>query len=221
MIKYYIQDNQQRFIRRDSDGSHGSYGLTANKSLAEEFKTEEKAFNVLNCCLNAGLRKNCKVVSIEHPDYEVTEVERLSPTTEDIDLNRFYEIKDDMSTVTEDMLTSLNVVNNFIANYSSLNKQLSDELSKLDRKENDIRHYIEFNFNRLSASKAYKVLKLQHSVLDERRKLKNELAIIHTIYSFLNGSLSMSSAISAINSTLNQNYNVRELQELFDGTLLN
>ncbi len=214
MIKYYIQDDNHMFITRSSDESRGTYGLTSNKSLAEEFKNEEKAFNVLNCCLSADLRKRCHIVSVECEDDNMGR--DLIASINDIDMEKFEERKSEMAEVTADMLSFLNAINDFIKNYDEINKRLSAELSTLDRKENDIRHYIEFNFSHLCAAKSYMVSKLQYNILAERRKIKNELQIIHAIHGFLNGSSDIHNTINIINSTLNPNYNVRELQDLFE-----
>lgn len=95
-----------------------------------------------------------------------------------------------------------------ISNQTCLNEQLS----KLDKIINDITHFIEFN--ELNASQGYKMYKILHDFLNQRREVKDLLTKIQTINSNFedNENYDISTEFKSNN---NRSYTPRVLDELF------
>lgn len=54
-----------------------------------------------------------------------------------------------------------------------IKKELSAQLSELDKELTDMDHFIEFN--KFSASEGYMILKMRKDILEERREVKTQI----------------------------------------------
>lgn len=93
-------------------------------------------------------------------------------------------------------------------------QHLNSELSIVDKKRTDIEHYIEFYS--LSASKGYKASKMLKECLEERRKIKNEMALIDNTLRMNIAVIGNGKGRNMLEKTKDKQYRPRVLEELFD-----
>lgn len=100
----------------------------------------------------------------------------------------------------------------FIQNLNYINKELYERLSILDKKVVDIEHAMEFQ--KLDAAGGYKLYKLMHDTLNERRVVKDNLKKIENLQrSQIADNIKI--ANKSIKKIENQKYSPRVLTELF------
>ncbi len=101
-------------------------------------------------------------------------------------------------------------------------KDLNNRLSIADQKRTDIEHFIENN--NLNAAQGYNIYKLLKEVLEERRKIKNQINELRIIYNFtINIQKKRKSLIQSVedkhnfhsSETESKKYKVRILTDLF------
>ena len=127
----------------------------------------------------------------------------------DIDFNNI-DISDICDRETKDILNEIDVISKKLILYSSC---LSDDLSMLDQKINDIYHFIEFS--NLNAVDGYKIYKKLQETLKQRRYTKNKLSDINNLISLINYS-KIKDIKEQIELNENKKYNPRILTELFE-----
>lgn len=92
--------------------------------------------------------------------------------------------------------------------------ELNQLLSEADKKKLDIEHYIEFYS--LSASQGYKAAKMLKDCLEERRRIKDEMALIEEALKKNIGFIRKGSFHEAVSKQANRKYRPRILEELFN-----
>ena len=91
-------------------------------------------------------------------------------------MQRNYRRDTNENMIPEDMLKYMLV---FFQDIDKIQKELSEQQSMWDIKQDEILHYIE-NHN-LDAVKSCKAIKLLKQVRKERREVKNEIDVIHSL----------------------------------------
>lgn len=94
-------------------------------------------------------------------------------------------------------------------------RELSCELSKVDKEISDIRHYIEFY--PLSASRGYKMAKMLKDCLIRRRAIKDETEMLNRISVMTVGHIGNGKGRNDLDKLGNKQYTPRVLTELFEG----
>lgn len=93
-------------------------------------------------------------------------------------------------------------------------RELSTELSKVDKEITDIRHYIEFY--PLSASKGYQMAKLMKDCLIKRREIKDEIELLERIQVMTVGHIGNGKGRDDLCKLTEKHYQPRVLKELFN-----
>lgn len=213
MLVYVITDGGKNFIRRDVTGRYVPIG---NRVLADEFEERHKAQRVLDCNLSPKLRKKYK---IKAENLDIKKQKTDEPKTSDKIIQDLDNIKKSVGQPVESKLDefakNLQSVQSFILDVEERKKELSDELSKIDKELNDVNHYIEMtNFdNEKDKCSAFDMLQ---NMMQSRRKIKNELRVLKQLGDCKVDSSMVGDILIAINELDNRKYIPRVLTELFE-----
>jgi len=111
--------------------------------------------------------------------------------------------------------TKIEDVLGFIREVDDRTDQLILERSHIDKKLTDLQHYIEFN--NLDAYRGYLAYKKMNGVLQERRKVKDELYVMQAIKKYVPDYTDFAGVLRAISDMDKRQYSPRVLSELFEG----
>jgi hypothetical protein len=105
-------------------------------------------------------------------------------------------------------------VNDVFISAAKRANEIAGEISKVDLKLEDLKHYKEFT--NLNASEHCKASSIEQELLRERRKLKNEQQIISVINECCGASHLIEKITKCIEKVQTQTYEPRILSELFE-----
>jgi len=187
----------------------GSYSMTTDRIRAHNFKTTEKANNVLNS-LPKLLKKYNWVVQLDSSIEKTNSVNLNNyninlPTNEKI-RNSIVDVNNiimNYNNTTEDII---NIIVSFITIFKEKQQEydaLRERLFLLEKELVDLNHLIEFN--NLSASQGYYTYKIQQEKLQQRRYIKNLKFTYEQLLSLLDENKMINSILS-IKGLENQKY---------------
>ena len=188
-MKYCVTDGTDYIVR----DSNNKYSLSNDIRKANTWEHIKKAENFL-----ISFPKNVKRNAA---DFYVKVVEQDEDVIDKIELN--FEIE--------------NFVDEIFEKTKLLKQRLSylkSELSRLDKERVDIEHAAEF-YN-LSASQGYNLYKRLHNNAIERRKVKDEIYKITTIFGSQINSTGAENIKKSFKGLEGRSYTPRVLSELFD-----
>lgn len=189
--------------------------ITTDINRAYRWAMKSKAENVLKCLPESITRKGEWLVrdtlsdSVpvsdgvldKVPDKFTADNNNASEDTSSETLS-ICSVIDSLLSVGSDMKT-------YVTSLQRRRSSLYERLSVKDKEKEDICHFIEFN--ELDACKGFKIYKMLHEKLNERRKIKNELQQIDVLLKFLTPELC--SAVDRLNC---KKYFPKALPELFE-----
>lgn len=176
----------EKYVKQNSNGT---YSITTDENKAGTWE-KEKAINFLKA-KPKSLQKECG-------ELRAVPVDRTNPNFE---LN--FELDD-----------FINDLFNKTCALQERKEYLLSELSRLDKERTDIEHAAEF-YN-LNASQGYKIYKMLHENGIERRKVKDEIYKISSIFGqniTVKGTESVKKSFQGLED---RKYEPRVLKELFD-----
>jgi hypothetical protein len=208
-LNYFLVDKSGQYYLRQND--NGDYVPVKNIMLANSWKQQSKAKNVLDSCLNKNLRGRYKVIGIEIEDEVLPE---LKPLRANESFSKSIAAEQIADGETDKWVTSLGDMKVFIADSEARRDELESSLSEVDKEITDIEHYIEFGkFNAYQGYLAFNMLKQR---LMKRRKIKDELIVLQQIGECKITTDKINSIQQAIHNLNNRKYTPRVLSELFE-----
>ena len=206
-----VDENKTVWVRQEKNGS---YSLTTDKNRALIFDSKLAADKVFKSNLSK-LIKN-KGVSVKSVDLQVIGVNNAQ---KQVSVGANNEFQHEISHFKDVPFGSSEYIIYVLSDaVSKLNKRydaLVDEMSKYDRQKTDVEHYIEFNIGKLNACDGYKAYKLLQNVLIERRKIKDELAIIQTVRDRIAFPEEIANIDEKVQELKDRRYEPREFTHLF------
>ena len=207
-MQYYLVDKSGQYYLRQND--NGDYVPVKNVMLADSWKQQSKAKNVLDSCLNKNLRSRYKVIGIEIKNEVLPE---LKPLRANESFSKSIAAEQIADGETEKWVGSLSSMKTFIADSEVRKDELTSALSDVDKEVSDILHYIELGtFNAYQGYLAFNMLRQR---LKKRRKIKDELFVLTQIGECKITSDKIESIQQAIHNQNNRKYKPRILSELF------
>lgn len=217
-IDYVITDGNGRWIHRDAVGR---YLPTTNIILAERFESRSKAQNILQSCINKNLRKGYRIEEIVENSATING-NRQSATNVSVQLEvrpKINEAKRISEKVIEESLidTWRNGISSILETIHSAEgrkEELVTFLSDIDKEISDIQHYIELS-EHLNAYQGWLAYCMLRQRLRQRRKIKDELAILTQLGESKVSVDEINKIMKSIEGLSTRHYEPRVLKELF------
>lgn len=114
----------------------------------------------------------------------------------------------------ETMIDELNEITGKIEYFANYSESINGQLTEIDKKKNDLDHYIEFN--KLNVVEGYYAYKMQRDVLIKRRQLKDERIILDEIKNKNIFACTKEDINKTVRKLESRKYTPRILNELFD-----
>lgn len=187
------------------------------KSNAMVFNSEAKAYKVLTKNVSRKDRGGCSII-------EDKGVKSLSFKKKTENFAVIYREESDLSSEVISAIEKKEILEHSLnetevslvvmrSKIEKRNKDLSSEISIMDKEVVDIIHFIEFN--EFSKDTGYEAYKLLHNKTNERRKLKDEKAELDLLIDILNGTKTPESYNKYLQKKQSPIYTPRALPELF------
>lgn len=204
---FMIADGKGLYIRKDINSK---YVPVRSISLGERWEERSKAQNVLCNCINKNIRSRFSLIELEEKDIPKKNI--IKPKN---DLSKKIANKDIKENKINVLMTEIEKLNKVACETENRRKELTVELSNIDKEISDINHYIEFgeNFNAYQGWLAFKMLKNRFI---QRREIKNELHILAALGDCKIDSNLLKSIKDSAKKVDEQKYNPRILKELFE-----
>ena len=220
MAVFVLFDGDESYITQDR-ATHKYVPIRSEKQ-ATRFPTFEKANNVLKSSIPKTIRSRYKITL-------VTETENLAhfaaQNNHELahDADNAYQVQLDICDMEikqapiDEMLDKFESINSLFMDMASLGEDIEkipQLLSDIDKKINDVEHYIEFggNFNAYQGWLCFKILQ---NLLRQRRQYKNYQEAYHRISESKLTIESIENLITSLKGLNNQTYHARALPELF------
>lgn len=207
-----VDDNKMVWVRQEKNGS---YSLTTDKNRALIFDSKIAADKVFKSNLSKLIKS--KGVAVKSVDLQVIGANNAQ---KQVPVGANNEIQHEISHFKDAPFGSSEYIIYVLSDaVSKLNKRydaLVDEMSKYDRQKTDVEHYIEFNIGKLNACDGYKAYKLLQNVLIERRKIKDELAILQTVRDRIAFPEEIANIDERVQELKERRYEPREFTHLFN-----
>lgn len=212
MNGYAIVDaNKTTWVCQDTSGS---YSLTTDKNKAMIFESQLAADKVFKSNLSKLIKS--KGVAVKAVALQIAGANN-APKNTSVGANN--EHQHEKAAVIDETFGSaeyiVSVLSDTVSKLNSRHAVLTSELSKYDRQCADVEHYIEFNAGKLNACDGYKAYKLLQDVLVKRRKIKDELKIIHVARDRIADPDTLASIDNEVQKVKTQRYLPREFAYLF------
>lgn len=207
-----VDDNKMVWVRQEKNGS---YSLTTDKNRALIFDSKIAADKVFKSNLSKLIKS--KGVAVKSVDLQVIGANNAQ---KQVPVGANNEFQHEISHFKDAPFGSSEYIIYVLSDaVSKLNKRydaLVDEMSKYDRQKTDVEHYIEFNIGKLNACDGYKAYKLLQNVLIERRKIKDELAILQTVRDRIAFPEEIANIDERVQELKERRYEPREFTYLFE-----
>jgi hypothetical protein len=217
---FVLFDGEESYITQDRL-SHKYVPIRSEKQ-ATRFATIEKANNVLKSSIPKTIRSRYKVTL-------VAETENIAPLVRQNDsessqhIDSAYQLQLEIRDMEiekapiDEMIDKFESINALFMDMASLGEDIEKVpqlLSYVDKKINDVEHYIEFgdNFNAYQGWLCFKILQ---NLLRQRRQYKNYQEACHRIRESKMTIESIENLITSLKGLNNQTYHARALPELF------
>ena len=188
MERYYISDGAGSYMKKCGD----YYEPTNDIGQAEKWVTQNKAENILKN-MNKNLRGRYKVESVP------IELEPLN-------------MSDTLKSI-EEIVAQVNLMR---ANINERFDIVNEEYSSIDKKISDINHYIELYGDSLNAYEGWICFNMLKDAYKERRKIKDELALLSEIHRDVVTNDTVRAARTLIKNLGTRRYKPRVLNYLFE-----
>lgn len=201
---YVLTDGTGSYIRHDK--LTGKYVPIRSFKQAQQWDSQQKAHSVLNNSVPKAIRNNYAVnlVDTEH----IVEKDDLSKQKEIC----FRSVEDGNI---DEWLNKINIVMDAISGSESRKNELLEKLSDIDKQIVDIEHYIEFG--KFNCYQGWMCFKMLQNTLQQRRKYKNEIAVLNLIKQCKFNKESLEALASTVADIQNKCYRPRAFPELFAG----
>lgn len=201
---FVITNGEGTYIRKDE--TTGKYVPIRSIKHAAQWDSIQKASSVLNNSISKNIRNGFAVqlIDTEHTVDKDNSGVRTSLCQRDIIDSEIQVWIDRISAITD-----------LIANSDARNQELNDKLSEIDKEIVDIEHYIEFG--KFNAYQGWQCFKMLQTALLQRRKYKNEMAVIEMISKCKIDEKSLQALSETVANIENKCYRPRALPELFRG----
>lgn len=115
----------------------------------------------------------------------------------------------------DDWLEKVNTIMNVLSGSDTRKDELVAKLSEIDKEIVDIQHYIEFG--KFNCYQGWMCFKMLQNTLQQRRKYKNEIAVLNLIKQCKFDKSSLEALSATIADIQNKCYRPRAFPELFSG----
>lgn len=201
---YVLTDGSGNYIRHDK--LTGKYVPIRSFKQAQQWDSQQKAHSVLNNSLNKSIRSNYAVQLIDTEN--IVEKDDMSKQREIC----FRALED--SNI-EEWLNKINIVMDALSGSDTRKNELLEKLSEIDKEIVDIEHYIEFG--KFNCYQGWMCFKMLQNTLQQRRKYKNEIAVLNLIKQCKFNKESLEALSSTVADIQNKCYRPRAFPELFTG----
>lgn len=201
---YVLTDGSGNYIRHDK--LTGKYVPIRSFKQTQQWDSQQKAHSVLNNSLNKSIRSNYAVQLIDTEN--IVEKDDMSKQREIC----FRALED--SNI-EEWLNKINIVMDALSGSDTRKNELLEKLSEIDKEIVDIEHYIEFG--KFNCYQGWMCFKMLQNTLQQRRKYKNEIAVLNLIKQCKFNKESLEALSSTVADIQNKCYRPRAFPELFTG----
>lgn len=201
---YVLTDGHGNYIRKDN--STERYVPVRSFKQAQQWDSQVKAHSVLNNSLKKSIRNNYAVQFFDTENIIVKD---------DIEKQKklcFSVIEDDNI---DDWLSKVNTIIDVLSGSDARKQELTVKLSEVDKEIVDIQHYIEFG--KFNCCQGWMCFKMLQNTLQQRRKYKNEIAVLNLIKQCKFDKSSLEDLSTTIADIRNKCYRPRAFPELFMG----
>jgi len=215
MSDYILADGRGNFIKHNEFTA--KFSTTCSVDLATTYPTYSRAKSILKNSLPNKMKHSFHVEELV--DSHVSDVRTGATAEANICLGAHIDTVKKLGaepvgeSYLDDISSTLKTFAEFVSQKRQIQKELTDELGKVDREIVDIEHYIEFN--NLNAYQGWLAFKLLQQRLRKRRVLKDNIQAIGYIeYGRINTG-ELNHAASCVDGLGSRQYTPRELKELF------
>lgn len=201
---YVLTDGQGNYIRKDN--LTGRYVPVRSFKQAQQWDSQVKAHSILNNSLAKSIRNNYAVQLIDTEN--IIEKDDMSKQKE-----LCFRAIDDGNI--DDWLEKVNTIMNILSGSNTRKDDLVAKLSEIDKEIVDIQHYIEFG--KFNCYQGWMCFKMLQNTLRQRRKYKNEIAVLNLIKQCKFDKSSLEALSTTIADIQNKCYRPRAFPELFRG----
>lgn len=202
---YVLTDGNGNYIQKDS--STGKYVMIRSFKQAQQWDSQIKAHSVLNNSLAKSIRNNFAVQLIDTEN--IIEKDDLSKQKE-----LCFRAIDDGNI--DSWLEKVNTIMDVLSGSDTRKEELVSKLSEVDKEIVDIQHYIEFG--KFNCYQGWMCFKMLQNTLQQRRKYKNEIAVLNLIKQCKFDRSSIEALSTTIADIQNKCYRPRAFPELFSGS---
>lgn len=199
---YVLTDGQGNYIRKDNQT--GKYVPVRSFKQAQRWDSQIKAHSILNNSLAKSIRNNYTI--------QLIGTENIIKK-DDISKQREFCLCTINDGNVDDWLEKVNTIMSILSGSDTRKDELTAKLSQIDKEIVDIQHYIEFG--KFNCYQGWICFKMLQDTLQQRRKYKNEIAILNSIKQCKFDESSLEALSAAIVNIQNKRYRPRALPELF------
>lgn len=209
---YVLTDGYDLYIRRDDYS--GKYVPVRSKQQAEVFTTAKKAKSILNNAVPKIIRKAYKIQYLETGEIIGNQVPQEHNNTEAQDKKHEVIIQTIEDDNIKDWISKISEIEMLMSGSEQRLEELYAKLSDIDKKVVDVQHYIELA-DKFNAYQGWQCFKMLRDLLLQRRKYKNEIAVLNMIKQCKFDTTSIRALSHAIAEMNNRTYSPRAIPDLF------